>query len=121
MALNDITVTVSAIPYVFKVNEVDASRVLRLDTTNGSLSLPFALTHSQQKGSATKPDRHLIRVDIAKQNPTSGLISTVSAHTVLTVPRAPAIAGTDLQLAYEILRTYLTPAQALAISKGLLP
>lgn len=118
MALSTITVTVDSTPYDFDVANVSQQKTVRLDVEHGDLTNPLAMTHDNQLGSALKPDRRLVRIDYTKTDSDSGESATVSAHTVFTVPRHPAITTADAVLAYEILHTYLTPTIAAAIMQG---
>lgn len=118
MAVQDITVTVSAEDYTFSVAQVQNFKTIRLDVEHGALNLPLGMTHDSTPGSITKPDRHLVRVDWTKQNVTTGEIATASAYTVLVVPRSSALTTADVKLTYELLRTYLTPTVAESIILG---
>jgi len=120
MALGNITITIGAENYVFEPSHTQGSEVIRLDATHGNLGLPFSLTHDSQLGSLTKPDRRLVRVGVTRKDVASGEVASVTAHTVLTVPRSPAIVMADVVLAYNLLRTYLTTTVAESIAKGVL-
>lgn len=118
--LSDITVTVDTVPYVFQPAEVSGKRSVRLDTEHGSLALPMSMVQSSETATSSKAGRHLIQFNIVKQDAVTGEVATATAHTVLTVPRSSAISNEDIVLAYELLRTYLTPEVAADIANGIL-
>jgi hypothetical protein len=62
----------------------------------------------------------MLKSFVTKRDAITGENFQVSAHTVLTVPANAAITADDVEIAYGILRTYLTPEKAVELSKGIL-
>lgn len=109
MAIDDITITVDTTDYVYKPSLIQGSQVLRYDTEHGSRVAPQSLEISNQQTAPGKPIRFLVKFSTAVADTTDPtLISTGQVHLVATLPSDNIMSVTDMSLAYEKLRTFLT-------------
>jgi len=79
----------------------------RRKDTSSTLAEPRYLDIEHQTGSATKPDRHLIRFSDTQQNSTTLEFRTGTVHVVFTVPR-DTISVAEVQELWAKMVLYLT-------------
>lgn len=115
MALDDITITTTAESgIVYSPISVTGQAAVRSDTAR-TLAEPRYLEISHQPGSASKPDRHLLKFTITEQSSTDeSVFETGSAHLVLTVPRSVVTTAQIKELVLKM-TTYLTASSGAAI------
>jgi hypothetical protein len=115
MAYSDITITTTAeAGVVYSMISSAGTQALRADTAR-SLSEPRLLEISHQAGSATKPDRHMVRATQTEQSSTDDAVfETGSCHIVFTCPRSVVSVAMVKELFLK-LSTYLTASSGAAI------
>lgn len=121
MSLSDVTITVSAVDYVYTPTYVAGSQAIR-SLVGSTFSEPETLEVSNTPGSKSKPFRLLVKLSTTKA--TEGDVVTIGTgqfHCVFTVPTDGTIAIADIQLLVQKMQAYLTDdkvAQLLAGSLG---
>lgn len=118
MSLSDVTIEFpSGTNNVYSTVNTNGSQVLRSDLSAG-IATPETLELSHQSGSSTRPDRHLVKLNLTKQDSTDmSMIETESVHVVFTLGRKLGTAA-DAQNLFGKLKTYLNDAKIAEIVAG---
>lgn len=88
MAFSSVTLNDGSVDHVYDPVNVAGSRVIYRDTTTSTLALPQTCEISHSEGSPTRPDRHLLKLSLTDDNTDGDKIETVTAHAVVSLPRA---------------------------------
>lgn len=88
MGINSVVLNDGTADRTYDPINIGSQSVYYRDVTNSTLALPRSLEIQHQPGSATKPDRHLVKLSYTDDDSVDvSLIETATVHMVITLPR----------------------------------